>query len=68
MDEDKPYREAYRLQRVDDGAAATIATFYSSKKALTVIPTLDDGYRLMLGDRQIRPSEASSGRHNDPAN
>ncbi|TKB05735.1 MAG: hypothetical protein E5V75_35480 [Mesorhizobium sp.] len=67
MDEDKPYREAYRLQRMVDGNAITIVTFYSSKEALTIIPSLVVGYRLMLGDRQVWPKETSPKRHDDVA-
>ncbi|WP_146770331.1 hypothetical protein [Mesorhizobium hawassense] len=62
MDEDSPYREAYRLQRVVDGSATTIATFHSAKEALAITPSLDESYRLMRGDEQIWPNEASSGR------
>ncbi len=61
VDEDSPYRDAYRLQRMVDGNATTIATFYSLKGALTIIPSLDNGYRLMLGDKRRWPNEASSG-------
>ncbi|WP_187331484.1 MULTISPECIES: hypothetical protein [unclassified Mesorhizobium] len=68
MDEDNPHRDAYRLQRIVDGNAITIATFYSAKEALNVIPSLKQGYRLTLGDRQIWPSEAPSSRHDDIAN
>ncbi|WP_146770311.1 hypothetical protein [Mesorhizobium hawassense] len=63
MDEDSPYRDAYRLQRVADGNATTIAIFYSAKEALAIIPSLDESYRLMRGDKQIWPNEASSPRH-----
>lgn len=67
MEEDKPYRETYRLQRMADGIATTIATFYSSNEALTIMPSLNGGYRLMRGDKQIWPNGASSGRHKYPA-
>ncbi|RUV67384.1 hypothetical protein EOA50_29545 [Mesorhizobium sp. M1A.F.Ca.IN.020.30.1.1] len=67
MDEDSPYREAYRLERLADGNATAIATFYSAKEAMTIIPSLDERYRLMLGDRQIWPNEASSSRHDHAA-
>ncbi|RWI90016.1 MAG: hypothetical protein EOR22_25330 [Mesorhizobium sp.] len=62
MDEDGPYREAYRLERVIDGSATTIATFYSAKEALTIMPSLDEGYRLMHGNKQIWPNQASFRR------
>ncbi|MGX5849186.1 hypothetical protein ACWGTO_19130 [Mesorhizobium sp. PL10] len=62
MDEESPYREAYRLQRVVDGNATTIATFHSAKEALAIMPSLDESNRLMRGDKQIWPNEASSGR------
>ena len=65
MDEDSPHREAYRLQRLADGEAVTIAIFYSAKEALAIMPSLDAGYRLMLGDRQVWPGPASSGRHDN---
>jgi hypothetical protein len=68
VEDDKPYREAYRLQRVVDGIATTIAIFYSAKEALTIIPSLDANYRLMLGDKQIWPNEGSLRRHTDTAN
>lgn len=67
MDENGPYREAYRLERSGRGASSTIATFYSAKEALTIIPSLNDNYRLMQGDRQIWPSEGSSERHHQSA-
>ncbi|RUU14277.1 hypothetical protein EOD23_01485 [Mesorhizobium sp. USDA-HM6] len=67
MDEDGPNRVAYRLERIIDGNATIIATFYSAKEALTIIPSLDEGYRLMLGDRQIWPNETSSKRHDHAA-
>ncbi|RWE15556.1 MAG: hypothetical protein EOS76_22720 [Mesorhizobium sp.] len=63
MDENGPYREAYRLERIVRGAASIIVTFYSAKEALKIIPSLNDNYRLMQGDRQIWPSKGSSGRH-----
>lgn len=63
MDEDNPHRDAYRLQRIVDGKAETVVTFYSAKEALNVIPSLNESYRLTLGDRQIWPNEASSSRH-----
>ncbi|RVC65231.1 hypothetical protein EN759_22895 [Mesorhizobium sp. M00.F.Ca.ET.038.03.1.1] len=63
MDENGPYREAYRLERIVRGAANIIVTFYSAKEARTVIPSLNDNYRLMQGDKQIWPSEGSSERH-----
>jgi hypothetical protein len=59
--EEKPYCLVYRLQRIDDGRAIAIATFYSPIEALTVIHHPSDGYRLMLEDRMVWPS---SGRHN----
>ncbi|MGX9147224.1 hypothetical protein [Mesorhizobium sp. 128a] len=62
VDYDKPHLDVYRLQRMIDGNAITIATFYSGKEALTIIPSLNDGYRLMLGDRQVWPKEPSSTR------
>ena len=68
MDEDSPYREAYRLERVVDSVATVLATFYSAKEALTVIESLDENYRLMQGDKQIWPNEISSRRHSDTAN
>lgn len=60
-DEDKPERrEAYRLERVEqDGTPMPIAVFYSAREALNVIPSLNEGYRLTLGDRQVWPNEAS---------
>ncbi|BCH05202.1 hypothetical protein MesoLj131b_72010 (plasmid) [Mesorhizobium sp. 131-2-5] len=64
IDDDKPRREAYSLQRIDEGRAIPIASFHSAAEALTVIPSLDERYRLMLGDRQIWPNE-SSLRHHD---
>ncbi|RWD96072.1 MULTISPECIES: hypothetical protein [unclassified Mesorhizobium] len=63
MDENGPYREAYRLERIVRGAASIIVTFYSAKEARTVIPSLNDNYRLMQGDKQIWPSKGSSERH-----
>ncbi|MGX5831834.1 hypothetical protein [Mesorhizobium sp. 43Arga] len=62
VDEDSPYREAYRLERVADGNVTTIATFYSAKEALTIMPSLKESYRLMLGDKQIWPNQAPMGR------
>lgn len=68
MDENGSYQEAYRLERLVNGTATALATFYSSKEALTLIPSLDQNYRLMLGDKQIWPNEASFRRHTDTAN
>lgn len=62
MDEDRPYREAYRLERIKDGKATTVATFYSANEALTIIPSLGEVYRLMLGNKQVWPIETSFGR------
>ncbi|MGX5844201.1 hypothetical protein ACWGTI_26130 [Mesorhizobium sp. ArgA1] len=67
MDENGPYREAYRLERIGRGATSIIATFYSAKEARTIIPSLNDNYRLMQGDRQIWPSVGSSARHHQAA-
>ncbi|MBB6414259.1 hypothetical protein [Mesorhizobium sangaii] len=68
MDDDMPKREAYSLQRIEDGRSIPVAVFYSKAEALTIIPSLDERYRLMLGDRQIWPNEPSSGRHSGKAN
>lgn len=68
VDENSPYRGAYRLQRAVDGEATILVTFYSAKDALTVIASQDENYRLMQGDNQIWPNEASSRRHSDTAN
>ncbi|WP_192244382.1 hypothetical protein [Mesorhizobium silamurunense] len=67
MDENSSYQEAYRLERLENGAATALATFYSAKEALTLIPSLDQNYRLMLGDKQIWPHKTSSTRHTDTA-
>jgi hypothetical protein len=70
VDEDNPgRRDAYRLERVeDDGVTVTVvAVFYSVAEANTLINHLGRRYRLMLGDRQIWPDEASSPRHDDGA-
>jgi len=56
MGEDEPRREAYHLQRMTDGDTTTVAVFYSTKEALTVMPSLGARYRLVLGDRQIWPN------------
>ena len=64
VDEDRPRLEAYRLERIQDGRAVTIAVFYSAAEALTVMGSLTEGYRLMRGEMQIWPS---SSRHDDDA-
>ncbi len=56
MGEDEPRREAYHLQRMTDGDTTTVAVFYSTKEALTIMPSLGERYRLVLGDRQIWPN------------
>jgi len=61
-------RDAYRLERVEEGGTTvSIAVFYSAREALTIIPSLDQRYRLMLGDRQVWPNEAPPKRQGGDA-
>ncbi|BAV53041.1 Putative uncharacterized protein (plasmid) [Mesorhizobium loti] len=62
--EPKAQGDAYRLERMDNGCATPIAIFYSAAEALAVLSCLDDGYRLMLGDKRVWPG---SGRHDEIA-
>ncbi|BCH05682.1 hypothetical protein MesoLj131b_76810 (plasmid) [Mesorhizobium sp. 131-2-5] len=55
VDEQQAPGDAYRLERMDNGCATTIAIFYSAAEALAVLGYLDDGYRLMLGDKRVWP-------------
>ncbi|MDX8498935.1 hypothetical protein RFM99_10925 [Mesorhizobium sp. VK4C] len=69
-DEDKlERRDAYRLEHVEqDGTAVPIAVFFSAREALNIIPSLNEGYRLTLGDRQVWPNEASFRLHDGDTN
>nr|WP_284452426.1 hypothetical protein [Mesorhizobium sp. WSM4875] len=60
--------QATAIECIGNGAATTIATFYSSKEALTLMPSLDATYRLMHGEKQIWPGEASSKLHDGNTN
>ncbi|PWJ88116.1 MULTISPECIES: hypothetical protein [Mesorhizobium] len=64
MDEERPHRPVYRLQRIDGDQVMTVVTFYSAAEALTVLQNLPHGYRLTLDNRQVLPSSA---RHDDEA-
>jgi hypothetical protein len=59
IEDNKPERrDAYRLERIeDDGSSVAIAVFHTLREAQTIIPSLDDRYRLMLGDRLVWPNE-----------
>ncbi|EHH10179.1 hypothetical protein MEA186_20249 [Mesorhizobium amorphae CCNWGS0123] len=60
VDEQQAQSDAYRLERMDNGRATPLALFYTAAEALAVLGCMVDGYRLMLGSRQVWPA---SGGH-----
>ncbi|TPI76254.1 hypothetical protein [Mesorhizobium sp. B2-8-9] len=64
MDEHRPHRPVYRLQRLDGDRVVTIVTFHSAAEALMLLLNLPNGYRLTLDNREVSPL---SGRHEDAA-
>lgn len=56
--------DAYRLERMDNGHARPLALFYTAAEALAVLGCMVDGYRVMLGNRQVWPA---SGGDDDTA-